>query len=318
MRLRTPLACLSRLSEHLDIDLSAKRDDLFPTVGGGNKGRKIVHILEEAEEQGSNALVTTGGTQSNHARAAALAASSKGWRCKLVLHGNPQEISLTQGNLLLMQLAGAELEIVKPPDIAHSMRAAVDAFRAEGLNPYEIPGGGHSIAGAMAYLAAVEELKQQCEEEKRRPDWIILASGTGTTQAGIIVGLERIGWQTRVVGVSVARRNPRGKNAVKRACKELTTHLGMEEQPTTVDFRDDWVGEGYEKAGDEVLENIRMVAKMDGLILDPTYTGKAFTALLDLVETGEIGRGSNVLFWHTGGLLNLMASEYFTEGVLEL
>jgi 1-aminocyclopropane-1-carboxylate deaminase/D-cysteine desulfhydrase-like pyridoxal-dependent ACC family enzyme len=309
---------LVQLGTQFSLDLRVKRDDLYPVTGGGNKARKMARILEVAESQGCNALVTTGGLQSNHARVAAMVAARKGWRCKLILHNLSEDIIHLQGNLLLMQLAGAEIEIVKPSDIAHSMRAAMDAFRSEGLTPYEIPGGGHSIAGAMAYVEAVEELKRQCQKDKWRPDWIILASGTGTTQAGIIVGLERLEWQTHVVGISIARKNPRGKNIVKQACQDLRTHLDMPEPSISVDFRDDWVGEGYEKAGEKVLETIRMVAKMDGLILDPTYTGKAFTALLDLVRSGEIKKGSNVLFWHTGGLLNLMASEYFTEGVLKL
>jgi 1-aminocyclopropane-1-carboxylate deaminase/D-cysteine desulfhydrase-like pyridoxal-dependent ACC family enzyme len=302
----------------LNIDLRVKRDDLFPVVGGGNKARKIVRILRSAKGQRCDALVTTGGLQSNHARVTALAAAARGWRCKLVLHGDPDELLRPKGNLLLMKLAGAEIEVVEPPCIAQAMRSSMDSLRGEGLNPYEIPGGGHTVFGAMAYVDAIEELQRQCRKDDWRPDWIILASGTGTTQAGIIVGLERLGWRTRVVGVSIARQNPGGASIVGQACQRLRADLGMPEPSTGVDFRDDWVGAGYQEAGEKVLATIRIAAEMEGLVLDPTYTGKAFTALFDLVREGEIERGSNVLFWHTGGLLNLMASEYFTGGGLDL
>jgi D-cysteine desulfhydrase len=288
------------------------RDDLFPITGGGNKARKIIRILKEAESQGCNALVTTGGIQSNHARVTALTAAERGWRCRLILHGDKKELVQPKGNFLLMLLASAEIEIVQPSDIATAMRSAMDAFRSEGLTPYEIPGGGHSVAGAMAFVEAVEEVQQQCQRDGWQPDWVVLASGTGTTQAGLIVGFERLGWQTRVLGVSVARKNPRGRDVVEQSCQEVRSHLAMTNRAQPIDFRDDWVGEGYEKAGPAVLSAIRTVAEMEGLILDPTYTGKAFAALLDLVRTGEIAEKSKVLFWHTGGLMNIMASNYFT------
>jgi 1-aminocyclopropane-1-carboxylate deaminase/D-cysteine desulfhydrase-like pyridoxal-dependent ACC family enzyme len=318
LNMKSPLDHLPRLSRRLRIDLRIKRDDLFPMTGGSNKARKIISILGDAEDRGCNALVTTGGLQSNHARVTALAAAARGWHCTLILHGNPEEAAKLKGNLLLMHLAGAEIEVVEPSGIAQAMRSAMDALRAEGFTPYEIPGGGHSVAGAVAYVEAVEELREQCQKDRWRPEWIILASGTGTTQAGLIVGLERLGWQARVLGISVARRNPRGRDIVEQACRDLRAHLGVAKRSGHVDFRDDWVGEGYEKAAKSVLSAIRMAAEMEGLILDPTYTGKAFAALLNLVREGEIRKGATVLFWHTGGLMNLVASDYFTGGAVGL
>jgi len=308
----SPLQRLLHISHHLSIDLRVMRDDLFPMTGGGNKARKIIKILQSAENQGCNALVTTGGMQSNHARVTALAAAQRGWCCKLILHGDKKELTKPKGNLLLMLLAGAEIEIVQAYEIAPAMRSAMDTFRAEGLTPDEIPGGGHSVAGAMAFVEAVDELQQQCQQDGWQPDWVILASGTGTTQAGLCIGFERLGWQTRVLGISVARHNPRGTDIVEQSCQELRSHLAMTNRAKAIDFRDDWVGEGYEKAGTAVLSAIRTAAEMEGLILDPTYTGKAFAALLDLVRIGEIAEKSKVLFWHTGGLMNIMASNYFT------
>ena len=311
--LTTPLVKACQLSTELDVELWVKRDDLFPVSGGGNKGRKILPILREAEKLGRNALVTTGGLQSNHARVVALAAANRDWHCSLLLHGDPHRAKNPSGNLLLMHLAGAEIEVVEPSSIGKAMSTAVRACEKRGLKPYGIPGGGHSILGALAYVEAVDELRRQCQENTWYPDWIVLASGTGTTQAGLIVGIERIGWHTRVLGISVARKNPRGTNIVRQACASLRTHLGIEGDVRPIDFRDDWVGEGYEKANPQVLSVIQLAAKSEGLILDPTYTGKAFAALLDVIKTDEISRKSKVLFWHTGGLLNLIASQYFSE-----
>lgn len=306
----SPLQKLPLIGQHLEIDLRVMRDDLFPMTGGGNKARKIIKILQSAESQDCNAIVTTGGIQSNHARVTALAAAQRNWRCKLILHGDRQEVDNPKGNLLLMLLAGAEIEIVQPTDIAPAMQSAMDAFQTEGLTPYEIPGGGHSVSGSMAFVEAAEEVKQQCQADGWQADWVILASGTGTTQAGLIVGFEQLGWRTKVIGISVARRNPRGRDVVEQSCRELRSHLGLPDLTKQIDFRDDWVGEGYEKAGNTVISSIYKASEMEGLILDPTYTGKAFTALLDMIHKGEIQKKSKVLFWHTGGLMNLMASDY--------
>lgn len=305
---------LPYLSKALNIDLRSVRDDSLPSYYGGNKARKIVRIVEKINLQNCNAVVTTGGAQSNHARVVAMVAAERKWKCKLILHGASEDLKHSRGNLLLMQLAGADIKIVTPYEIAEELHSAMNELRGEGYNPYEIPGGGHCVEGALAYIDAVQELKHKCNEECWQPDWIILASGTGTTQAGIIVGLEAIGWKTRVIGVSVARKNPRGKDIVEQACTELREHLnlnGGNEHP--VDFRDEWVGGGYEKADTPVFSAIRLAAKLEGLILDPTYTGKAFNAMLDLIASGEIQKGSKVLFWHTGGLLNLLASNYIGE-----
>jgi 1-aminocyclopropane-1-carboxylate deaminase/D-cysteine desulfhydrase-like pyridoxal-dependent ACC family enzyme len=295
----------------LPVDLCIKRDDLYPFTGGGNKARKIVHIFKAAAAQDCDAVVTTGGSQSNHARVTALAAAERGWRCRLILHGDPAQLSRPRGNLLLMLLAGAEIQFTEPDCIGPNMDRAMEELYEEGYKPYYIPGGGHSVLGALAYAEAVQELQEQCREQQWQPDWLVLAIGTGTTQAGLIVGLEGLGWPTRVVGVSVARQNPRAKRIVEKACFELRQHLDLPQMSLEqVDVRDDWVGEGYEQADDSVLSTVRMVAKEAGLILDPTYTGKAFCALLDLVDEGEIAEGAKVLFWHTGGLMNLLASDY--------
>lgn len=304
----TPVQPLERLGASLCIDLRVKRDDLLPIPGGGNKLRKIARIMDEARAQGCNALVTTGGTQSNHARVTALAAAAQKWPCRLILHGSPDALRRPMGNLLLAMLAGADVVIVRPDGIAAGMAEAMQALRDEGFNPYEVPGGGHTVQGSLAYVDAVREFSgQECDWV---PDFIVLPSGTGATQAGLIVGCRRQGWSTHVIGISVARRNPRGTEVVWKAAQEAASHCGVVLDRSVVDFRDAWIGKGYEHVDARVLAVIRDIARQEGVFLDPTYTGKAFTALCDLVREGEIPRGSRVLFWHTGGLLNLLSSPY--------
>lgn len=315
MAVSTPLQRLPVLSRRLGIDLRVKRDDLFPFTGGGNKARKVLRIFPYIEREGYDSIVTTGGLQSNHARAVALAAASKGWRCILVLHSDRHESSTSVGNYLLMKLSGAEIRVVPPELIGPTMKECVEDLRRQGRTPYELPGGGHTLHGGMAYVDAAIELYDQCREEHWWPEWIVLPSGTGTTQAGLIVGCSALGLEeTRVVGISVARTNPRGTEVVKQACRDLCLHLGKDDLSKSVDFRDGWIEGGYEKSGKLTADVIAFVARSEGLILDPTYTGKAFRGLLDLIRSGEIRKGSRVLFWHTGGLLNLVSSKYFAHG----
>jgi len=312
----TPLFKSLRIGKSLGIDLCVKRDDLFPSIGGGNKARKALKIAEEIERCGYDSIVTTGDVQSNHARATALLAAEKGWKCKLVLHGDPELLKKPSANLLLICMSGAEVEIVDPEDISSTMKRAFQELQNDGFHPCEIPGGGHCIAGGVAYVEALEEIAYQCELLRWNPNYIVLPSGTGTTQAGIICGVEKSGWDTKVIGISVARPSSVGAQVVREMCQQLSDHLDIEMDHIQVEFRDEWIGEGYGKAGQEVLRTIGWAALTEGIILDPTYTGKAFTGMLELAESGEIERGSRVLFWNTGGLLNLLSAEQYLEEIL--
>lgn len=306
----TPLYKLNRLSIKFGIDLFVKRDDLLPISGGGNKYRKIKRILTSPDATNTNALITTGGLQSNHARVTAIFAARHGWKCGLVLHGSEVN-GLIGGNYLISKLTGAEIVVVYPDQIAESIEVMHQQFLNDGYNPYIIQGGGHCVYGALAYKEAIAELKEQCATINWFPDWIIFPSGTGTTQAGIQSGIDSVKWDAvKVVGISVARVNPRGVNVVKESYQELCDYEGTHSFLDRVDFRDQWIAGGYEKADVKILDTIRLAGRTEGLILDSTYTGKAFTALIDMVESGEIDKGSRVLFWHTGGLLNMMSSLY--------
>lgn len=306
--LRSPLEPLPQLGRELGLELWCKRDDLLPHYYGGNKVRKIFGIMREAEAQGCNALVTNGGLQSNHARVTALAAAERGWPVTLVLH-DEVGASSASGNALIAQLAGAKLVRVAPNEIAETLEAALAALRAEGFKPFAIPGGGHNVVGALGYVGAAEELVSQEDVMGGPADYVILASGTGTTQAGLIVGFERFGLAVRVYGVSVARDAQRGRSVVEKACADLRARLGRQPLSQPVLFDDRWTGGGYEKVYPELFATIRWAAAA-GLILDPTYTGKAFHALTELVREGVVKAGSRVVFWHTGGLMNLLSSPH--------
>ncbi|MBO6252833.1 MAG: pyridoxal-phosphate dependent enzyme, partial [Bacteroidaceae bacterium] len=170
------------------------RDDMYPGIGGGNKARKAVAYESFLRENGFNAVVTCGGTHSNHNRAIALMAMANGWKCHLVYHGDGGEFKKGNGNAGLVMMSGAEIEYVEVDKIAMAMDDAMVRYEGEGLKPYYIHGGGHDLPGGTAFVDAVMELKRQCDETGYRPDYIFIATGTGSTQAGIAVGLDLVGW----------------------------------------------------------------------------------------------------------------------------
>lgn len=297
----TPVRAYPALSKALGVRLRVKHDDLFQDCGGGNKARKLQYIVKAALDAGHDAIVTTGGGQSNHVRATALMSARLGLRAIMVV----QAVTPPRGgNLKLARLSGAELRFVKAEDTAAAMDAAMADLKKEGRNPYYLRGGGHCLEGAFAYHEAVAELRRETP-----PDFIVLASGTGATQAGLISGCRAFLPKTTVLGVSVARSNEKGSRAIGESLAELSLHMGSKDAAPPIRFDDSFMGEGYESAGPELLETIRWAALTEGLILDPTYTGKAFRGLREYAKNGTLPVDSDVLFWHTGGLLNLMASE---------
>ena len=301
----TPVEVHGRLAAAfaLDIDLRIKRDDLFPMAGGGIKARKMVHILRDAMERGHDTIVTTGGPQSNHARAAAIMCAMTGMECHLVI--TPHEERFAQGgNLRMMRLAGASIELGAKDEIAERMDAAMDRYRAKGHTPLYVWGGGHSVVGTHAFVEASHEAQRQCDVWV--PDFLVAASGTGSTQAGFAIGYA--GSDTRVIGISVARERKRGAEVVRSCVADHMASHGQSGPIPDVEFRDEWTDGGYEHTSAPLWDVIR-TAGTAGVFLDPTYTGKAMRGLAELVRSGEIPSASRVLFWHSGGLPNLLAAD---------
>ncbi|MDM0110731.1 pyridoxal-phosphate dependent enzyme [Variovorax sp. J22R133] len=290
--LPSPIYRADSLSKLWNVDLWLKRDDLIPQFLGGNKVRKNVRILSHAFEREGipDLLITNGGAQSNHARVLALLGAQIGCAVHLVLHGERPPDGLGCGNSFFYDAAGAKSTYVASTDIGAKISEIAEEARSVGKRVLVVPGGGHSLEGVEAYADAVSELPFE-------PDFIVVASGTGGTQAGLIVGVTRSGMKTRVIGISVAREHDRGANAVRAL---LSNDLGGD----LIEFKDDYRFGGYELSSPELVDFLKAVARVEGLPLDLTYTGKAMFGLSRLLLSGEIGKGSKVVFWHTGGMLN--------------
>ncbi len=322
----TPVEALERLSRHLDGPrILVKRDDLTGLAGGGNKTRKLEFLIADALQQASAAArkasphavaltaITAGAAQSNHARQTAAAAARYGLGCVLVLSGTaPARIA---GNLLLDDLLGARIRWTGDRQLAEVMDEVAAEERSASRTPYLIPVGGSNAIGAAAYALAMDELYRQMVEQKLAIDHIVVASGSGGTQAGLVVGALAVHYAGRILGISVSHR----AEALQRTILDLSRltadylKLRMEVPAEAVQVNDDYLADGYGVLGDAEREAIRLLARTEGLLLDPVYTGRAMAGLLDLIRRGDITKRETVLFWHTGGAAALDA---YADGLL--
>lgn len=283
------------------------RDDTFPFVGGGSKARKAVAYEQFLRENGYNAVVTCGGVQSNHNRAMALMCAKNGWKCHLCIQGIEERFLSEKGNALLDRLSGAECELIRPEDTSAAMDRAMDKLKAEGYNPYYVIGGGHNLPGGTCFVDAVRELKRQCDQQGYKPDYVFLPSGTGSTQAGIVVGLDLVGWRdVKCVGISVARQQERGKRVVADFANKLAAHYGVKKDYTNrILFNTDYLCGGYEQFTPEMKSLLDETTAHTGLVFSTTYSGKGFYGMMQ--EINKLGlQDKNIVFWHTGGLMNVM------------
>jgi L-cysteate sulfo-lyase len=300
--LPTPIVQMKRLSEELGGPrILVKRDDQTGLATGGNKARKLEFLIADALDQGADTVLTVGGPQSNHARQTAAAAAMYGLRSVLVLTGSdPGEWN---GNLLLDDLLGAKVRWAgdTPLDEA-STEAAEDEERA-GLRPYVIPLGGSTPVGATGYVVAMEELKSQLDGLGLQVDAIILPTGSGGTQAGMLVGARALGFAGQIVGISVFAESSAMLPILRELVPSTAEFLGLGPAFEDADLiiYDDYLGGGYAVLGAPEREAIRRVARSEAILLDPVYTGRAMAGLLDLIQKGVFHSGQTILFWHTGG-----------------
>ena len=306
--LPTPLEPLPRLTAQLGgPELWIKRDDQTGLATGGNKARKLEFLVADALAQGADTLITAGAAQSNHARQTTAAARKFGLDCTLALRGT--EPPLMQGNLLLDLLLGAEVVWAgnQPPDEA--MARAAEELQAAGRHPYVVPYGGSNPIGASGYVAAMEELLAQCTERDLYFDHVVLASSSGGTQAGLMVGARALGYEGRILGISVDQKADTLQHRLADLATATAEHLGlgMAFAPEDSGVEDAYLGGGYGVVGDLEREALHTLARTEGILLDPVYTGRAFGGLLDLEERGTFDRHERVLFWHTGGTTGLFA-----------
>ena len=289
------------------MNLKVVRDDLYPDSGGGIKSRKTISYERFLRDGGYNAVVTCGGIQSNHNRAVAIMAARNGWKCHLCVQGTQERFDAEKGNALLCRLAGAECEVIDPKDTAASMDRAMEQLKAEGYKPYYIHGGGHDLPGGTSFVEAVQDLKRQCDEMGYKPDYIFHASGTGSTQAGIVVGCDLVGWSdVKVVGISVARQYERGKQVIADFANMLAGHYGLKKDyADEILFNTDYLFGGYEEYTPEMKSYLDEVMARTGLMFDTTYSGKGFYGMMQEIKKQGL-QNKNIIFWHTGGLMNLM------------
>lgn len=281
------------------------RDDIFPFIGGGNKARKALEYESQLKQKGYNAIVTTGGIQSNHNRAMALLAAKNNWKCHIVYHGEKERYLREKGNALFVKNSGATVEFVKENEISTAMDNAMLNFENLGYKPYYVTGGGHDICGGIAICNAVKDLKQYCIENNYSPQYIFLPSGTGSTQSGIIAGLEKYGLgNVTVIGISIARKRERGIQAITNYLKNLTQKLQIANDLTNrIVFIDDYLFGGYELYNSNLESFITTIMKKTGLVFDTTYSGKAFYGMFDIISKFKL---NNCIFWHTGGIFNTL------------
>ncbi len=304
--LPTPMHPLRNLAESLGFrELWIKRDDLTGLTFGGNKSRKLEYLIGDAIEQGVDTVVTVGGVQSNHCRQTAEFAASAGLRCILLLGGAEPDVA--DGNLLLDKLYGAEVTFF-PDETAFEINDRLDSIsetlRDQGFNPYSIPIGASNALGCMAYALAVEEVKEQLKKKRIDIGRIIVAEGTGGTHAGILAGVEKFNLECEVIGVGVMESSEESINRVIHLLQLMTEQYGdyFGEMEPEILVMDKFQGDGYGILDDATRTAIEMFAKMEGIILDPVYTGKAGLALIQLAIAGDIDTDVPTLFWHTGGI----------------
>ena len=290
-----------------------KRDDLTALAFGGNKTRKLEFLLPQAAAEGADTVITLGGLQSNWVRQTVAAARKLGMEAVVVLEGEPPKGDL-QGNLLLDHLMGAELRY--EPDVPQDVEdleiqgvfpitgKIAEEYRAKGRHPVLMPLGGATPVGNLGYINAVDELGDQLKELGIKADYVIAATGTGGTQAGIECGLRLSGMDTKMLGISVSRHTRPKEEEIAELCNATMEFLGcggerFESVQISVNY--DYIGAGYGAVTEQALEAVSMAARTEGLILCHTYAGKAFAGMVDLIRKGVLTKEDTVVFFHTGG-----------------
>lgn len=323
----TPLHALTSLRAALPANcprLLIKRDDLTGLALGGNKARKLEYLLADARAQGADTLITCGAAQSNHALQTAAAARSHGFSVRCILYGTPPATGTRPtGNLLLHDLLETPIRWVRMQQgetrreqaLRRGLHEEAEMVRAAGGRPYVIPTGGSTPVGALGYVNAAQEVDRQLREQGDGPaDALFFASGSGGTHAGLACGAQLAGWHTAVIGVEIdpIPREPDGDSPYARAVRQITeATAALLRSPARTDDKivlcPDFAGPAYGVSTPEGQEAIRLLARTEGIFLDPVYTGKAFAALLAALRQEQFRADQTVLFWHTGGIAGLFA-----------
>ena len=312
--LPTPLELMPRLSEHLGgPDIYVKRDDCTGLATGGNKTRKLEFSMGEALAQGADTVVTVGAVQSNHVRQTAAAACKLGLACEVLLEHrveDPSETYATSGNVFLDRVFGANLrEYPGGTNFDTEMAVVADEVRANGGSPYIVPGGASNTVGALGYVGCGIEMLEQFAEQNLDVDHVLTATGSAGTHAGLAVGLRGSGSDLPILGFGVNAPQDVQEERVYKLSLETADLVGAPGCVSREDIIADcnYIGPGYGEPTDSMNEAILMLARFEGLLFDPVYSGKALAGMIDYVRQGRFTKGQKIVFLHTGGSAGLFA-----------
>lgn len=282
-------------------NLYIKRDDLIPYSFGGNKARKAYYFIDEIDRNNNDCVVTYGSSSSNHCRVIANICAKRNIPCYII---SSVDTSKDTYNKKMMKLFDAKIISVSIDKVHEVIEEKINELKNNGKNPYFIPGGGHGNIGTKAYVKCYDEIKEYEKENNIFFDYIFLASGTGTTQAGLVCGKYLNKDNRDIIGISIARKNPRGKNIVLESICEYLDSNNIVYDKNEIDkitvFEDSYIGDGYGQNNEEIKKIIKKSLIQYGIPLDSTYTGKAFYGMQKYLEKNNI-KNKNILFLHTGG-----------------
>jgi D-cysteine desulfhydrase len=301
----TPLQPLHNLSKkYKGFQLFIKRDDHTGLASGGNKTRKLEYLIQDALDQGCDTILTAGAQQSNHCRQTASACAIAGLKCHLLLGGT--EPKQFDGNLLLSHLLGAQIHFTGDNRKGEDLENIKSALESKGKKCYVIPYGGSNLTGALGFVNAVGELKQQLQTENLQLDYIFFASSSGGMQAGLMLGIELFELNVKLIPISIDKEEINGQSIqeivlslVKEGVKllELKKDFQLQDIPLNCNYDKD----GYGNVTEKERFAIKELAQNEGIILDPVYTGRAFYGMLDCLKNHQLKPNAKVLFWHSGG-----------------
>ncbi|MHA5066558.1 D-cysteate sulfo-lyase [Cetobacterium somerae] len=317
----TPIEKLENFSKALGgPTIYIKRDDLLGLTSGGNKTRKLEFLMADAIAQGSDTILTCGAVQSNHCRLTLAAAVKEGLKCQLILEERVPGSYKPEGsgNNFLFNLLGVEKTYVVPggSDMLAELEKLAEKLRVEGKKPYIVPGGGSNAIGSTGYVACAQEIMDQLFDLGINIDHMICPSGSAGTHAGIVAGMTGINANIPITGVSVNRSKEIQTDAVWNLAKATAERVGVHNEITRdlVQVTDEYVGPGYSLPSDEMVEAVQLLARTEGILLDPVYTGKVMAGLIGMIREGKFKKEDNILFLHTGGSPALYA---YTETILK-
>ncbi|GAB7480776.1 D-cysteine desulfhydrase [Enterobacter asburiae] len=305
----TPLEYLPRFSDYLGRDIFIKRDDVTPMAMGGNKLRKLEFLAADALREGADTLITAGAIQSNHVRQTAAVAAKLGLHCVALLEnpiGTRAENYLTNGNRLLLDLFNVQVEMVEAlTDPTAQLDELATRLEAQGFRPYVVPVGGSNAMGALGYVESALEIAQQCEGAVSLSS-VVVASGSAGTHAGLAVGLEQLLPDVELIGVTVSRSVAEQKPKVVTLQQAVAEQLELKAKADIL-LWDDYFAPGYGTPNEEGMEAVKLLARLEGILLDPVYTGKAMAGLIDGIAQKRLKDEGPILFVHTGGAPALFA-----------